>query len=696
MAVTIWNVVIRLAGVEWLETIWEAAAGGVGSLWKSIVSSEIPLLSNLASLAAVIGAVLGICAWWKKRSRNVPLPDGLKQEEMDQYTTIYIKTKLCRTPYDWMKSSDALRDIDWFIRAGIEKSRCQYFWVLAESGMGKTAFMINLYCKYYAIKKRKYRHIVYISMRRNTAFPEIEALAEKQDAGQTVLLLDAFDESLETAEKSIEAVRTLEYATECFGKVIVTSRMHFFNSVSEEPNVVHIMRAVLLEEEKAAKLYIAPFSDQDVNRYLRQKYGMNIIQMRNAKKVIEKSTDVWCRPLFLSYMDDLLEKEDGYEYSHQIYMQIIRKWIQREAIFYEQWMEKNHPGDERIGKDQYENRYFGCILKVVQQIYGENISIYGNAENSQPKENLNQYAISVGEFERIADEYGVVYPHQRRSRALLNRIADSTLGFSHKSVYEYFLSVAIAKGANLWGFYGMTSMQLDQCLLFLRELYQMRELGGALQKYKGQILEEIGAELEKQKVPASDRPGMTIDYEDLFEDHLFCHLTIDRPLMRLYYCSNLVKILKKLSYHTYPILTSHFVGKPFLAAFGVEMFEGAELILGDQLMRGKLFAWFEKEVFSDVLFTDIRIVFRSDEDGSYRKIGRAAEPTVSLEALFRDSDFPKMFTSLGMKSSVRVITFGEDVTQKSKFVFWLKSNRVKLLPEERTMLGAGSANAEKL
>ena len=65
------------------------------------------------------------------------------------------------------------------------------------------------------------------------------------------------------------------------------------------------------------KYYIAPFTDEDIKKFLRKRYHYNLKKFKRAWKIVEKNKNLSVRPLLLRFMDELLEEEYSFEYDFQ-------------------------------------------------------------------------------------------------------------------------------------------------------------------------------------------------------------------------------------------------------------------------------------------------------------------------------------------------------------------------------------------
>ena len=116
-----------------------------------------------------------------------------------------------------------------------EKNRNRYYIVLADSGMGKTTFLFNLFFSYYKKLRRKH-DIKFIPLSINSVFEEIEKIEDKQN---TILLLDALDENREAINNYKKYMEKLVDETIKFHTIIITCRTQFF---SNETYFLHILK----------------------------------------------------------------------------------------------------------------------------------------------------------------------------------------------------------------------------------------------------------------------------------------------------------------------------------------------------------------------------------------------------------------------------------------------------------------------
>lgn len=282
----------------------------------------------------------------------------------------------------------------------------KYYLCLADCGMGKTTFLINLY--YRILKQGKYQ-CQFISLQDPSCLEQIGRIAEK---GKTILLLDALDENDNALTNYNDFIEKLEQETQQFYRVVITSRTNFFESESKEH----------LSEQKRTngtsskwsglrKFYITPFTDEDIQHFLRLRYRFKRKKRIQSWKIISQNKNLSVRPLLLRFMDELLADEQTFEYDFQLYECLFHKWIDRE---------KKSLRDSN-GEELYDECQQMAKSIYYQWMKSGKIGIYLNELTE------NAFVPSIESM-------------QLKGHAMLNRTSDGLYKFSHKSYWEYMLA----------------------------------------------------------------------------------------------------------------------------------------------------------------------------------------------------------------------------------------------------------------
>ena len=321
----------------------------------------------------------------------------------------------------------------------IEKKR---YAILGGSGMGKTTFSASFIYKYInkdIYKKPKYPIYVYY-LGNPTVIDEIRQLKD----GNSILLLDALDENMEAAKDVSSFMKTLGNVTNDFKHVIITSRTHFFPSKKREPKEScgtqnNPNKESLLYEV----VYISPFSKEETETFLGNKFTIPSKEYTKAHKLVDKSEKLMVRPMVLSFIDDLLDLADKEEITTvELYKRIIDGWLSREC--------KNQ---------KYTN---------VSELYSfsKKLSLY--IYDKWQKAELPH--ISADEYDAFVKENGYDdSPYSFKDRSLLNRNSEGFIKFSHRSFLEFFIAINALENPGRQ----FSPKAFDMAPNFFREFYEL-------------------------------------------------------------------------------------------------------------------------------------------------------------------------------------------------------------------------------
>lgn len=324
----LWDVYDKAKGTPWENVVPVVVIGAVFFLLFKLV--VVPLAKGIFNLYNYISK-----KWFVKKNVYEKLSF---MESSDLYYAIknYIPTRYSRVdpsnneePVPEYLTCEGEKEpllLQHFLKYEYSvKNGGKYYLCLGDCGMGKTTFLINLY--YQTLKLHKYK-CVFISLQEENCIEQIEAV---EDQPKTILLLDALDEN-ENALTDYEKFSTLlERVTHNFYRVIITARTNFFENETKEQISNNKSNILMLDKiSSSRKYYIAPFTDEDIKKFLRKRYHYNLKKFKRAWKIVEKNKNLSVRPLLLRFMDELLEEEYSFEYDFQLYEYLFDKWIERE------------------------------------------------------------------------------------------------------------------------------------------------------------------------------------------------------------------------------------------------------------------------------------------------------------------------------------------------------------------------------
>jgi hypothetical protein len=307
----------------------------------------------------------------------------------------------------------------------------RFYLILADSGMGKTTFMVNLYLAYNSFFSfsRKYKMKLFRFSNPDTINQVKSIITE--DAKKTILLLDALDEdrgiistdpAISDATAFQKRINEIIEITQNFREVVITCRTQYFPGQEDDPYELEIKRP----DEKGFcilnKLYISPFNEEEVKKYLNKKFGIipfiNQKKKKQALEIVSKSKNLVMRPMLLSYIDYLIEGEFTKITTCSIYDKLVSKWLEREAY-------------KRKGLAD-----IGSFMESLRNLsFKTAIAIYTNW-----REEGRMY-LTKEEALRIAEQFSIqLKAEEITGQSLLTCDGVGNWKFAHKSILEFFLA----------------------------------------------------------------------------------------------------------------------------------------------------------------------------------------------------------------------------------------------------------------
>ena len=325
----------------------------------------------------------------------------------------------------------------------IEDNPDRYYCVLAETGMGKTTFLVQLlkaYINKYDEKSLPFE-IFILPLADNNVIDKINKLPDSSSERKSILLLDALDENNNAYDKkdengkkisSYEDFRKeLEQAVERFQFTVITCRSQFFTDERSELEKLKYGKQPYVAPDKSLpkykKLYISPFSKDDIDKFIEKKFKHNRNSKKKAKEIIGKIKYLAARPLILSFIDDLIGSNiknvrDAYEI-------IIDKWLLREVDYFREKEDSKRQKDLLYG--------FSCKLAVY--IY-ENWRKTGVLYLTQ-----NEYEAFENKYEKENPDFNKL-DFRYSTKSLITRDSQHNIIFTHKSFLEYFCAEQLFMG----------------------------------------------------------------------------------------------------------------------------------------------------------------------------------------------------------------------------------------------------------
>lgn len=343
-----------------------------------------------------------------------------------------------------------------------KKESNKFYLVLADSGMGKTTFMINLYIKFNSFFNfgKKNNKIKFFPFKDDRIIEKIKEV-DKKEIPITILLLDAFDEykkilppaesdGLTDDERFRKVLDEVIESVRDFREVVITSRTQYFPGQEDKHYELKIPQFNDKGYHTLVKLYLSPFDKSEIKSYLNKKYGIlrfwNRKKKKIAKQIVYKSPKLMVRPMLLSYIDYLVDSKKEYSNTYQIYEALIESWIQREA-------------DKRKQIDDRE-KFKSDLLKFSQLAA---IEIYKQRTKTSMMVLKKEEAIAIKAQNGIE-----LLDYEVTGQSLLTRDVENNYKFSHKSIWEFFIAKEASENLEFAINLNLTGM--DVAKLFCQEL----------------------------------------------------------------------------------------------------------------------------------------------------------------------------------------------------------------------------------
>lgn len=295
----------------------------------------------------------------------------------------------------------------------------RYIFLLADSGMGKSSALIN----YYARNLRRLRsrlQIELVPLGIPNADDLIAAIPERHNK---ILFLDAFDEDTLAIVDHAERLRNLINATKGFQRVLITCRTQFFGKEEEIPIRTGILKVGARGAGESAeyffhKMYISPFGESEIQRYLRKRYPVWHSKLRRrASRMVARVPNLAVRPMLLAHVDDLVSQNREAQSSVELYEEMTEAWLSREEGFIQ---------------NKADLRRFSESLAV---------DIFLNRSQRGAER------VAKSEIERFAKDWEIpIESWALTGRSLLNRDTEGNYKFAHRSIMEFFFLKALSQG----------------------------------------------------------------------------------------------------------------------------------------------------------------------------------------------------------------------------------------------------------
>jgi hypothetical protein len=306
--------------------------------------------------------------------------------------------------------------------------------VLADSGMGKTTLLLNIFARELKKRDSHRRNMALVPLGRPDADEQIKAVIDKSN---TILLLDAFDEDTQAIDDyQVRLQQVMELAAN-FKAVILTCRTQFFANDQAIPTSARVPRvgpkkAGTEGSQHFQRIYLLPFISKQIDAYLRTItpwYGIR--QRRQAHALVKRIPELTVRPMLLGLLPDLLKRPSEFTELWDLYEFMVESWLTRES----HWIDPKE------------------LLAVSKKIA---VDIYLNRSLRRSERlSLDELALLL---ERTSSS---IVTWKLTGRSLLNRDSAGNYKFAHRSIMEFLFIAALVDGNDDCAAVAWTDMMRD-------------------------------------------------------------------------------------------------------------------------------------------------------------------------------------------------------------------------------------------
>jgi predicted NACHT family NTPase len=318
------------------------------SAFSAIWSDPVELVKFIGGIVAIVGGLTAIAVtfftkllpWWRVRRDRQSLikrlgdiyPEGIIERSTRYYIEPFCQSLDPAGSEEPRLTYGARQNLFTAIDDALNHpTEYRYLILLADSGMGKSSFLLNYYARH--LRRRRKFEMALVPL----GIPDADKrIVEIQNKKSTVLFLDALDEDTLAIVDHAARLRDLLKLTVDFQRVLITCRTQFFPKEEEIPQETGIVKVgPRAAGEKAQyvfhKLYLSPFNDEQVQAYLKRRYPFGQRRQRNmAHDMVLKIPQLIARPMLLAHIDDLVRANRQVQYSFELYEEMVDAWLLRE------------------------------------------------------------------------------------------------------------------------------------------------------------------------------------------------------------------------------------------------------------------------------------------------------------------------------------------------------------------------------
>jgi hypothetical protein len=430
---------------------WESLVQTLLALWTTAKASPVWALAiafaPIAALAVKATKSVAAAVKWMQSKRAAAVGAALlakthvqsfSDEDISSATNHYVEPDCSNVDpaneRDLRRVIGVREPVYSTIDRALQTDAKTHLMVLADSGMGKTTFLLNFFAREQGRPERLRRPMALIPLSRSDGLDQIKAVVNKRG---TMLLLDALDEDTKAIEDYRSRLDQLMAVSADFKAVVLTCRTQFFASDADIPTETGIARvsprrAGTSGTHEFRKVYLMPFTEVQIRLYVRSLFPFWRPDRRaRAMKVVRRIPELSVRPMLLALLPELMQRHDDLRELWDLYTFMVASWLQRES----NWIlpEKLRADSQRIAADLVLNR---------------------NKRDTERIDRDELASLLDTSAEKI-EEWKLT------TRSLLNRDAMGQFKFAHRSIMEFLFVRSFIEGDDACATVQWTDMMCD-------------------------------------------------------------------------------------------------------------------------------------------------------------------------------------------------------------------------------------------
>lgn len=297
------------------------------------LSVWIKIITGIVSLAVIF--FTQVLPWLKKKRDQVSLEKRFGAElyskgVIEQAIRFYIQPE-CKilTNNNISEQKNIFKFFDDALNQPIDY---KYIFLLGDTGIGKTSFLLNYFIRNLRRSCRKRFNLYLLPLGLADRDDQIGAITNKNNI---VLFLDGLDEDFLIDYVGYQnRIDQLIELTKEFKKVVITCRPKILSEdkkIPTETNVKKPLYPIKLDSTRYHNpciVNILPFTDEQVKTYLKYRYPIWQIKRRQqVQKIANKLEALKYHPMILEYVDKLINMSNV---TFEIYENIIQNLLKRE------------------------------------------------------------------------------------------------------------------------------------------------------------------------------------------------------------------------------------------------------------------------------------------------------------------------------------------------------------------------------